>query len=197
MAAENVYHNAVTGATANPLMPHPDEIDETFADAANRALAAAVELARTLVGAHQAAAAVIVDGDWSTIRKYFSLSEKYAAWAHYATPATGYGSHAWLLRTKQTVRLTQAELEAHPEWKGFGYESSAHPPMRGWLATPIVDSAGTAWGLLQVSDRVEGDFDERDERELVRLAGFLSLALEALWDLRNARKGAGGMAGPQ
>lgn len=190
MTLDNVYENAVVGATANPLMPEPDEIDEAFADAANRALADAVELARVLVRAHQAAAAVVIDGDWSTIRKYFSLSEKYADWAHYATPATGYGSHGWLLRERQTVRLTQEELEAHPEWKAFGTEAGAHPPMRGWLATPIVDSDGVGWGLLQVSDRIDGDFDERDERELVRLANLLSATLEAQWRLRNARKAA-------
>ena len=69
----------------------------------------------TSPSAHQGAAAVMVGQDFSTIRKFFSLSEKYAAWAHYKVPAVGFGSHAWLLRHPQTVRLTQAELEAHPE----------------------------------------------------------------------------------
>ena len=133
----NVYTNAVVGATPNPLMPTPDAVDEAFAAGANRVLAQAVELARDLVGAHQAAAAVLVNRDWGTIRKFFSLSEKYAAWADYATPATGYGTHGWLLAQSGCVRLTQAELEAHPHWKNFGTEAGKHPPMRGWLAVPI------------------------------------------------------------
>ena len=28
----NVYHNMVMGATPNPVMPNPDEIDKVFAD---------------------------------------------------------------------------------------------------------------------------------------------------------------------
>jgi hypothetical protein len=77
---QNVYlKNAVTGATPNPVMPNPDEIDEEFVEAANRVLRNAVELIRVLIGAHQSAIAIIVQEDWSSIRKFFSLSEKYAA----------------------------------------------------------------------------------------------------------------------
>jgi GAF domain-containing protein len=184
----NVYQNSFIGATTNPVMPNPDAIDEAFAAAANQALATAVETIRVLVGAHQAAAAIVVQQDWSSIRKVFSLSEKYAAWATYATPATGYGSHGWLLRHNQPVRLTQAELEAHPEWRNFGTEASAHPPMRGWLAAPLRDSAGTNWGLLQLSDKYSGEFSLADEHNLVKFAELLSMTLEALWELRNLRK---------
>ena len=111
---QNIYHNAVTGATANPVMLEPDAIDEAFAQAANKVLQNAVELIRVLIGAHQGAAAVVVEQDWTTIRKFFSLSDKYKAWADYKTPAAGFGIHAWLLTYNKPVRLTQAELEAHP-----------------------------------------------------------------------------------
>lgn len=188
----NVYHNAVTGATPNPLMPEPDAVDEAFAEGANRVLCDAVELARALVGAHQAAAAVMVGRDWRTVRKYFSLSDKYAEWADYATPATGYGTHGWLLEHPQTVRLTQAELEAHPEWKRFGTEAGRHPPMRGWLAVPIVDRDGVVWGLLQLSDKYEGEFTADDAADAERLTAVVSGALEALWEVRNLRKGGSG-----
>lgn len=186
----NVYTNAVAGATPNPLMPAPDGIDEAFAAGANRVLASAAELARDLIGAHQGAAAVMVGGDWRTVRKYFSLSEKYAAWAHYATAATGYGTHGWLLRQPGCVRMTQAELEAHPEWRNFGAEGGKHPPMRGWLAVPLRDRAGTTWGLLQLSDRYEGDFTAEDERRLVAFAALVAEALEALWGVRTLEKAA-------
>ncbi len=61
----------------------------------------------------------------------------------------GYGTHGWLLRHNQPVRMTQAELEAHPEWKGFGVEADKHPPMNGWLAAPIIGKDGTNWGLSE------------------------------------------------
>ena len=88
------------------------------------------------------------------------------------------------------MRFTQAELETHPEWKNFGTEAGKHPPMCGWLAAPIVGRDGTNWGLLQASDKYVGDFSATDEQNFLRLAQLVSAALEALWDVRNLRKGA-------
>ncbi len=187
---QNIYRNVVTGATPNPVMPNPDAIDEEFTEAANRVLSNAVELIRVLIGAHQSAIAIVVQEDWSSIRKFFSLSQKYAAWADYNTPATGYGSHGWLLRHNKPVRMTQAELEAHPEWKAFGTEAGKHPPMNGWLAAPIVGRDGTNWGLLQLSDKYEGEFTEEDETHFIKFAQLVSATLEALWEVRNLRKNA-------
>lgn len=187
---QNIYRNVVTGATPNPVMLNPDAIDQEFTEAANQVLSNAVELIRVLIGAHQAAIAIVVQEDWGSIRKFFSLSEKYAAWANYNTPATGYGSHGWLLRHNKPVRMTQAELEAHPEWKGFGTEAGKHPPMRGWLAAPIVGRDRTNWRLLQLSDKYEGDFTEADEKHFIEFAELVSATLEALWDVRNLQKSA-------
>lgn len=190
----DVYDNVASGATPNPVMPDPDDIDQEFADGANQALRDAVELLRRLIPSHQAAAAIVVQGDFSSIRKFFSLSPKYAAWAQYRTPAVGVGTHRWLLEQATPVRYTQAELEAHPAWLGFGTESGKHPPMRGWLAAPIIDRDGVCWGLLQLSDRETGDYSAADEAALVRFTHLLVLTLGALWDLRNARKSAAGLA---
>jgi GAF domain-containing protein len=188
LAYQNVYQNVVTGATTNPVMQNPDAIDEAFAEAANQVLSTAVELIRVLIGAHQGAIAIIVQNDWNSVRKFFSLSEKYAAWADYKTPAVGFGIHAWLLQHNQPVRMTQAELEAHPAWAGFGIEAGKHPPMRGWLAAPIVDRNGINWGLLQLSDKYEGEFTEEDEKNFVAFAQLISAALEAHWEVRNLKK---------
>jgi GAF domain-containing protein len=186
----NVYHNMVVGATPNPVMPNPDEIDEVFADRANQVLSAGVELARELIGAHQSAIAIVVQKDWSSVRKFFSLSPKYAAWADYRMPAKGFGIHNWLLEHNAPIRLTQAELEAHPAWKSFGSEASQHPPMRGWLAAPLIDRQGSNWGLIQLSDKYEGDFNTEDESKFVDFAHLLSMHLETLWELRNLQKAA-------
>src|SRR6201999_4485135 len=53
----------------------------------------AAELSRVLAHAHQGAATQLLGEDWTHARKYFSLSEKYAAWANYRTPARGFGIH--------------------------------------------------------------------------------------------------------
>jgi GAF domain-containing protein len=190
---ENTYHNKVIGMTSNPLMPNPDEIDKEFLAAADKILKDAAELARDLVGAHQSAIAIMVNGDFSTMRKYFSLSGKYAKWADYAVPATGSGTHAWLMKHPHVVRMTQAELEAHPAWQNFGTQAKSHPPMRGWLAVPIADSHGTVWGLLQLSDKYRGEFTKDDEASTTQLGLIVSSALEGWWNARNAKK-AGSLA---
>lgn len=199
-AADNTYHNHPVGAVPNPAMPSPDAWDAEFAAAANQVLADAAELARALVGAHQSAATVIAGGEWATARKYFSLSPKYAAWADYAAPAAGVGTHAWLLGTPgagrgapdapPVVRLSEAELAAHPAWLNFGTEAGRHPPMRGWLAARIAGRDGTVWGMLQLSDKADGtDFSADDEANFTRFTRLVSTALEALWDVRLLRHG--------
>ena len=171
----NTYHNQSTP-------PKPTERPEmvAFYNAADGVLRLAVEVARRVAQAHQTAATQMINGDWSQVRKYFSLSDKYAAWADYHTPAVGFGIHAYITHLNKPLRLTQAELEAHPEWRGFGVEREKHPPMRGWLVAPLIGSDGLNYGFLQASDRVEGDFTEDDEIAFVRLAALTSTALDAL-----------------
>lgn len=183
---KNIYAaNKSVGAVKNPVIENPDSIDEAFAATANEILSNGVELIRQLIPSHQSAIAIIVSKDWTTVRKYFSLSEKYAEWKDYASPATGYGIHNHILHQTKPVRVTQAELEANPEWKNFGNEAGKHPPMRGWLAAPLNDTQGNNWGLVQLSDKLEGDYDETDEHLLVDFTKLVATALELAWEKRN------------
>jgi GAF domain-containing protein len=174
----NTYHNASTA-------PSPDVPGHlaSFMLAADPILADAAQLARVLVRAHQGAATQLIGEGWAHARKYFSLSEKYAAWADYRAPAKGFGIHAYAHTVSRPIRLTDEELRAHPEWRNFGREMANHPPMRGWLAVPLIGSDGANYGFIQASDRLEGDFTEQDEANLVRLATLTSTALDALAQL--------------
>jgi GAF domain-containing protein len=134
-------------------------------------------------GAHQGAAAQLIGEGWAHARKYFSLSEKYAQWADYRAPAKGSGIHAYAHQVSRPIRLTDEELRAHDEWRNFGDEVDYHPPMRGWLAVPLIGSDGANYGFIQATDRLEGDFTEQDEANLVRLAALTSTALDALAQL--------------
>lgn len=171
----NSYHNKVTP-------PKAGERQElvAFFEAADRVLALAAELARVVTHAHQGAATRLFEGDWSQARKYFSLSRKYADYADYDSPAGGFGIHAYIPKVNHPMRLTQAQLEAHPEWRNFGAELGKHPPMRGWLVVPLIGSDGHNYGFIQASDRVEGDFTLQDETNLVRLGELTSTALDSL-----------------
>jgi GAF domain-containing protein len=148
------------------------------------------ELARVLIGAHQAAMSLIVAGDWARARKYFSLSDKYAEFRDFTAPGRGIGLHAVVVEKNVALRLTQDEVEAHPEWRGFAETAATHPPLRGLLAVPIVGEDGFNYGLLQVSDKVDGtEFDEDDERRLHHLASLGAVALDALARVRRLRAG--------
>jgi GAF domain-containing protein len=167
----------------SPVPPTP------FAVTIDRILRLTTEVARDLVGAHQSAATLIVAEDWQHARKWFSLSEKYARWFEYRAPAAGVGLHAVVVHENVPLRLTQAELEAHPAWRGFGSEAPHHPPMRGWLAVPMIGHDGRNYGLLQLSDKYgDADFTEEDERRLTHLAQLTATALDTLAALHQERR---------
>ncbi|HEX6289954.1 MAG TPA: PAS domain-containing sensor histidine kinase [Herpetosiphonaceae bacterium] len=136
------------------------------------------EQSRQLIGAHQAVSSLTVNEDWAQAITTISLSDKYAAWHDYHAPTNGSGIYAEVCRTNVPLRLTQAELVAHPAWRGFGAEAHAHPPLRGWLAVPLIGRDGRNMGVLQLSDKYEGDFTPEDESILVQLAQMASVALE-------------------
>ena len=174
----NTYHNA---STEPPSDVPPDLAN--FMRAADGVLAQAAELARVVARAHQGAATQLIGEGWAYARKYFSLSEKYAAWSEYKAPARGVGIHAHAHKIDRPLRLNDSELRSHPEWRDFDREHGSHPPMRGWLVVPLIGSDGANYGFIQASDRLEGDFNEQDETNLVRLGTLTSTALDALAQL--------------
>jgi GAF domain-containing protein len=153
------------------------------------------EVARGLVGAHQTAMGMVLEGDWGTARKYFSLSDKYAQWRDFTMPARGIGLHAIVVARNEALRLTQDEVERHPEWRGYAESAGKHPPLRGLLAVPIIGEDGLNYGLLQASDKVDGgDFDADDERRLRCLAAAAAVGLDALRKVLALRSGQGAPA---
>jgi len=144
----------------------------------DQALRVITEQARELIGAHQAVTSLTTGEDWAQAIHTISLSDKYAAWREYSAPVDGSGIYAQVCQSNQPARMTQAELEAHPAWRGFGAHAGRHPPMRGWLAVPMVGRNGRNLGLIQLSDRHEGDFTAEDEAILVQLARLAAVAIE-------------------
>jgi GAF domain-containing protein len=167
-----------------------DEAAVEFESRVDATLQMTCELARALIGAHQAAMSLIVAGDWAHARKYFSLSDKYARWRDFTMPARGIGLHALVVSENEAVCLTEQEVEGHPAWRGYAESAGKHPPLRGLLAVPLIGEDGLNYGLLQLSDLLDGgDFDEDDEQHLKRLAELAALALDALAKVRKLRGG--------
>ena len=138
--------------------------------------------AREIIGAHQAMASLTVDHNWAQAVTAVSFSDKYAAWREQATMPAETGLYALVCQTNQPVRFSPRELEAHPAWRDVVTADSG-PSLRGWLAVPLTGNDGRNIGLIQLSDREEGDFTAEDEAILVQLAQLASVAIEnaRLW----------------
>ena len=147
------------------------------------------EEARTLIGSHQAVTEFTTDQNWGQAINTVSLSEKYARWRGYDEKPDGSGIYSLVCRTNEPLRMTQAELEEHPAYKRFGTHVRHHPPMRGWLAAPLVGRDGRNIGLIQLSDKYEGEFTAEDEVILVQLAQMASVAIENARLVQDLRDG--------
>ena len=156
-----------------------------------------------IVGARQGVSSITRGLDWSQALAAVVLDDTYSAYRDYAAPPDGSGIYAMVCETNQPVRMTQAELEAHARWRGFGAHAGAHPPMRGWLAAPLVAADGQNLGLIQLTDKLpsqtvtrprvplargaepphDDEFTDGDLAVLVQLAQLASPALEKTLDL--------------
>ncbi|MBW4557841.1 MAG: PAS domain S-box protein [Trichormus sp. ATA11-4-KO1] len=130
------------------------------------------EQAREIIGAHQSVTSMTLDDDWAKLMNSISLSDKYAVWRDHQQPG-GLGIDANVRQTNRPMRMTQAELTAH-----FGQQLDKQPPMRGWLAAPLIGRDGHNIGLIQLSDKYEDDFTKEDEAIIVQLAQMASIAIE-------------------
>jgi PAS domain S-box-containing protein len=144
--------------------------------------------ARSLIGAHQAITRMAANQNWAQAINSVVLSDKYAAWRDYDEMPDGSGIYHLVAQMNRPMRMTQEELEAHPAWRGFGKHAAEHPPMRGWLAVPLVARDGRNFGLIQLSDRYEGEFTEADEAILVQLAHMAAIAVENARLFRDAQQ---------
>jgi PAS domain S-box-containing protein len=136
--------------------------------------------ARSAVGARLAVASLTLGDDFSQCVAVVSLAARYAAWRNFDEPTDGSGIYAEVARTGRPMRLTQEELLRHPAWRDFGEAHDRHPPLRGWLAVPLVARSGRSLGLVQLSDCSVGDFTSDDEARLLQLAHLASSALERI-----------------
>ena len=168
------------GIEITPILAAPS-LESKVAAQLDAVLRRTCQIARALTGAEQAALKLWVGEDSSQARKYFSLSEKYAAFRNFRVDPKGTGLHGMPIPPGQVIRLTEAEVLSHPLYCGFGSLAGAHPPMRGWLATSVSGDDGRVYGLLQLSDKSDGrDFDQSDETNINALAALIGETLDAV-----------------
>lgn len=145
------------------------------ASSVQQVLKLVTDQARLLVGAHQSVTSVTFNQNWAEAISAFSLSDEYVDRHNYDAPANGLDIYSHVGKQNRSIRLTQAELEAHPIWRAF---TSERPPMGGWVAVPLVGRDGCNIGLIQLSDKYTGEFTAEDEAVLVQLAQLATAAIE-------------------
>ncbi len=155
-------------------------VEISSASSLDGVLSALADRARELIGTHQAAASLAEGENWGQPFRVVSLSETYAQWREDREKPDGAGIYAMVQRLNRPVRMTQAELEEHPEYKRFAHQPHRHLPMRGWLVAPIKGKSGGNIGLVQLSDKYKGEFTENDESILTQLAETASIAAESI-----------------
>jgi signal transduction histidine kinase/ActR/RegA family two-component response regulator len=137
------------------------------------------EGAREVIGAHQCVTNHRLGLDWSRSVNVVSLSDKYAPWHDYDADIDGSGIYSLVARSNEPLRLTQAELLRHPAFRHFGKHADDHPPLRGLLIAPLIGRDGRNLGVVQLSDKLEGEFTADDESILMQLAQMASVAVES------------------
>jgi PAS domain S-box-containing protein len=136
--------------------------------------------AAQIIGAHQAATSLTVDREGEQPLTATYRSDKYARFEQGAGSTELSGVAAEVCRTNRPQRLTQAELERRSDWHETPGRNRASPSARGFLGVPLVGHEGQNLGLIQLSDRTDGEFDRDDERLLTSLAQFTAMAIEQL-----------------
>jgi len=138
---------------------------------------------RLVVGAHQARLQVggsLPDAD------VVSLSDKYASYRGCARRSDAALVSAAVLERRTPVLLSERELQEHPQWRGLQDDAPGVPPLRGWLALPVFGRDGAPIGLLQLSDKLEGEFDLDDLAVAQQIAQAAAVAIESDALLRRA-----------
>ena len=136
--------------------------------------------AAEVIGAHQAMTRLTVDRDASQPLTATHRSGEYARFGPDIHGAALSGVAAEVCRTNRPVRLNQAELERRADWREGIVANPGAPQLRGVLGVPLVGHEGRNLGMIQLSDRIAGDFDADDERLLTSFAQFTAMAIEQL-----------------
>jgi signal transduction histidine kinase len=138
------------------------------------------DVARDVVGTHQAIMLFLVkEGTAHRLPRTLaisSFSEKYADWRTRQL-ALDVIATTIVAQSRTATRLSAAELRDHPDWEVVK-DVDIPPIVGGMLAAPLMSREGHSFGVIYLSDRIDGEFTQNDEAVLVQLAQMASIAIE-------------------
>lgn len=150
-------------------------------------LQVATQAARRIIGAHLAMTVLQPDGTGSPERTVTAASASHAPWADTRAPLVDTDLRRMVCGENRPIRLSADELRQLLVPDTHRVIEGGLPPLRGWLAAPLVARNGQNLGLIQIADRIDTSeddgpfgvgFTEEDESILVQLAQMTSAAAE-------------------
>ncbi|NTU85881.1 MAG: response regulator, partial [Chloroflexales bacterium] len=135
-----------------------------------------VQQACAVLGARQAGITLVPGGDWARAQTVMVRAEQDPAGLSDAAQLSDVGLAAVVYRDRQPLRLTQAELEAHPAWRE-SHAAGAPAPRNGVLAVPLCTQDHTCIGVVQLAEKDDGAFTAADEALLRQLVQTTVIAL--------------------
>lgn len=133
--------------------------------------------AREIIGAHEAETIITARADLGFPERSRSYSAKYAGWASEGRHTDLSPIWSFVVDDASVVRMTKKEVEGSLVARGLNAIAPGHPLLEGWLAVPLVDREHQTLGLIQVADKVDGDFTPDDEVVLLQLAQLAAVAI--------------------
>jgi PAS domain S-box-containing protein len=133
---------------------------------------------RAVIPAHQSLVTLVSGGQWDKAVNVMSLSSRDAPLATRLRAPDDASFAALVCETRRVLRLRQSELLAHPRWRPYAAPGQAQPPANGLLAIPLSGRDGRVLGVMQLRDKIEGEFTLQDEYVAVEMAQLVSVAIE-------------------
>jgi signal transduction histidine kinase len=130
-----------------------------------------LETAREITGARYAALGIL-DEERSELEQFLTSGIDEETHRAIGALPRGRGVLGVLIEHPHPLRLP--DVGRHPSSYGF---PSRHPVMHSFLGVPIV-SRGQAWGNLYLTEKQNGEFDERDEEAATILADWAAIAID-------------------
>ena len=138
-------------------------------------LQAITDEARTTIGAHQAFTSLAPSGDWSRLINCMSLSDKYVSAPESVAPR----SHESSLLARGLQQAARAS--DFPAWMAGDRQ------LPGRLTAPLT-TGGRNIGLIELVEKIDGEFTDEDQAALTQLAQMATVAIENVRLYREAQE---------
>jgi PAS domain S-box-containing protein len=138
--------------------------------------------ARKIIGARQAFTTLLPGGDWGQSLTFTSIAD-----GQLAMQFPSERSERFMLACgfNKPVRIASDAGSTHP-WKRILKTGATIPA--SWLAAPLLTRDGRNLGLIQLAQKINGEFSDDDEAILVQLTHMASVAIDNVRLYREAQE---------